>query len=265
MTAWMIDALAAVLGRQEWGRAMLAELAEVPAGRPRRAFAAGCARALVVALPPLALAAGVGGLASVAVVAAALVRYPGLVTGLGTWLAVGFFGCVVVTYVVAGAGLAVRLAGSRLTTPAVATGVGIAASWVTVGFCASAGAPAGVATALLTLGPAVAGSAGWRATHRSGSPRLGVRCVGLASLVAGFTLFLLWGGAAVVFAGRPYDAGLLRDFHTSGAGDLATYAVSDSLGSGMMLLLLVPLVSLASGLAGTAVAARRTRAGAAAA
>ena len=69
-------------------------------------------------------------------------------------------------------------------------------------------------------------------------------------------LFLLWAGETVVFAGRPYDAGLLSDFRASGARDLATYAVSDSLGSGMMLLLLVPLVSLVSGAAGAAVGSR---------
>ena len=70
-------------------------------------------------------------------------------------------------------------------------------------------------------------------------------------------MFLLWAGEAVVAAGRPYDAGLLRDFATSGAPDLATYAVNESLGTGIMLLVLVPLVSVATGFVGAA-AARRT-------
>jgi hypothetical protein len=47
--------------------------------------------------------------------------------------------------------------------------------------------------------------------------------------------------------GRPYDHGLIRDFHRSGGRDLATYAVSDNLGSGLVLLLLVPTVALALG------------------
>jgi hypothetical protein len=106
----------------------------------------------------------------------------------------------------------------------------------------------------------VAGVAGAWATVRV-SWAVGVQCVGLASLLAGFLLFFLWGGQTVAFAGRPYDPGLVRDFHTSGAPDLATYAVSDSLGSAMMLLLLVPLVSLVAAAAGAMVAtcARRRR------
>ena len=84
--------------------------------------------------------------------------------------------------------------------------------------------------------------------------------MGLASLLAGVGLFFLWAAETVTFAWRPYDAGMVRDFRASGAPDLATYAVSDSLGADMMLLLLVPLVSLAAGIAGAAVAARRRRA-----
>ena len=136
---------------------------------------------------------------------------------------------------------------------AVLAGGSIACSWFAVGFAASVGAPAPVSMALLALGPGVAAVAGAWATGRS-SWRVGTQCVGLASLLAGFALFLLWGGQTVALAGRPYDPGLVRDFRTSGAPDLATYAVSDSLGSAMMLLLLVPLVSLVSGAAGCAVA-----------
>ena len=47
--------------------------------------------------------------------------------------------------------------------------------------------------------------------------------------------------------GRPYDAGTLRDFHHSQAHDLATYAVSDNLGSGLVLLLVIPTVAIAVG------------------
>ncbi len=113
--------------------------------------------------------------------------------------------------------------------------------------------------ALLLLAPTVAAVLGWRATRRSSSPSTGLRTVGLAALVAGFGLFLLWAGQTVLFAGRPYDAGMVRDFRASAAPDLATYAVNDSLGSGMMLLLLVPLVSLSAGAAGAVLAGRRPR------
>ena len=83
---------------------------------------------------------------------------------------------------------------------------------------------------------------------------------GLASLLSGFTLFLLWAGVAVIFAGRPYDAGMVSDFSSSAAPDLATYAVNDSLGTAMMLLVLVPLVSLVAGVVGVLVATSRSRA-----
>jgi hypothetical protein len=61
-------------------------------------------------------------------------------------------------------------------------------------------------------------------------------------------------------AGGPYDSGLVRDFHKSGAPDLATYAISDDLGSGLVLLLMVPTVALALGSlsARLAAATRRT-------
>jgi len=253
-TARVVILVASVLGRADWGHAMAAELAQVPARRRGR-FVAGCLGALLLSLPGLAWASLASGLLSLAVVAAALVRYPGLVTGVGTWLAVGFFVTVVVGYVVAAAGLSTRLEESRLLVGAVLAGAGIACSWWAVGLAASVGAPTLASMAMLALGPAVAGVAGAWATARS-SWVVGTECVGLASLLAGFALFLLWGGQTVAFAGRPYDAALVRDFRASGAHDLATYAVSDSLGSGMMLLLLVPLVSLAAGAAGCVVAQR---------
>ena len=247
--------VASALGRGDWGQAMAAELAQVSGRRRPRQFVAGCLVALVVSLPVLARAALGCGLLSLAVVAAALVRYPGLVTGPSTWVAVGFFVSLVVGYIVVAAGLSTRLANARALLAAVAVGVGIASAWMAVGLSAALSAPSAVSVTMLALGPGVAVVTGAWTTHRS-SWHLGMQCVGLASLQAGFVLFLLWAGETVAFAGRPYDPGLLSDFRASGSHDLATYAVSDSLGSGMMLLLLVPLVSLVSGAAGAAAASR---------
>ena len=95
---------------------------------------------------------------------------------------------------------------------------------------------------------------GCLATARAGSRRAAVHCISLTAVIAGFTLFLLWAGWTVIAAGRPYDPGQLRDFRTSGFADLATYAVNDDLGTAMMLLVVVPLISGLSGLAGAAVA-----------
>jgi hypothetical protein len=262
ITTRAVALLASAVGRGDWGRAMLGELEELPGRRARRRFALGCLRALVLSLPALALVALASGVLSLGLVAAALIRYPGVVTGVGTCVAVGCFVCVVATYVVVAAAIATRLVGSRLLAAAAGTAAAIAGSWFAVGLSASVAAPGGLSVALLVLGPGVAlGAAAW-ATSRSGSRTTGVQFVGLASLLAGFLLFLLWVGQTVAFAGRPYDAGMRVDFRSSGASDLATYAVNDSLGSGMMLLLLVPLVSLTAGLAGAVVVSRRSRAGA---
>jgi len=195
------------------------------------------------------------GFLGVAVVVAAVIRYPGLITGAGFWLATGAFVVVIAGYVVAAAGLASRLAPSGSTASVLVAGAAIAASWMVVGLSASSAVPGG-AMAFLGLSACVALLLGWRATIRSSSLPTGVQTVGLAALVAGLSLFLLWAGQAVIFAGRPYDAGLIRDARSSTAPDLATYAVSDSLGSAMMLLLLVPLIAMAAGATGALVANR---------
>jgi hypothetical protein len=69
----------------------------------------------------------------------------------------------------------------------------------------------------------------------------------------------VWVTATYLRDGLPYDHGLIRDFHRSGATDLATYAVSDNLGSGLMLLLLVPTVALAVGFLSARLASKATR------
>jgi hypothetical protein len=254
----VIQLVAWVVGRPEWGRAMIAEVDQISAPGARRQFAFGCLRALARSAAMAVAGFTVTGVLSIAVVLAALLRYPGLVAGVGTWLAVGFFCAVIVGYVAAAAGLTARLVRTQSQAVVLLSGAAIAGSWMVVGLSAS-WAPAAVPMTLLALGPAMALVLGWRTTRRSSSPSTGVQSVCLAAFVAGLGLFLLWAGQTVLFAGRPYDAGMVRDFRSSGARDLATYAVSDSLGSGMMLLLLVPLVSLAAGAAGASVATRWPR------
>jgi hypothetical protein len=195
------------------------------------------------------------GFLSVAVVVAALIRYPGLITGVGFWPAIGSFVVVIAGYVATAAGLATRLASSESTASVLVAGATIAASWMVVGLSASSALPGGAKT-FLGLSVCVALLLGGRATTRSSSLSAGVQTVGLAALVAGLGLFLLWAGQTVIFAGRPYDAGRMGDLQSCTTPDLATCAVSDSLGSAMMLLLLVPLVSLAAGGTGALTANR---------
>jgi hypothetical protein len=252
-------------GRPDWGAAMQAELAELEDRRERWLFALGCVRSIAFRLPPpgsrrrVTVTAVVAGAASLAIVVAALARYPGLVAGTGTWISLGVFVGVILIYITGVARLGSRLTNNApLRTVAVPCAL-IASSWLAVGLGASQGWSPAVSTALMAITPITSVAVGWVATTRSGSGRTGVGYVGIAAFFAGFTLFLLWAGEAVAAAGRPYDPGLLRDFRSSGASDLGTYAVSDSLGAGMMLLLLVPLVSLAGGLLGAAVASKQKK------
>ncbi len=69
-----------------------------------------------------------------------------------------------------------------------------------------------------------------------------------SGLVGGLSVFIVWVTLTYTNAGGPYDSGLIRDFQRSGAPDLATYAVNDNLGSGLVLLLMIPTVALALGL-----------------
>ncbi len=193
-----------------------------------------------------------------AVVTVGLVRYPGIVSGARTWVAIAIFVVLLVVYVACAVNLGARQQDDFLALIAVVGGVGIAASWLALGLDSSLGGSATLDMVLLALGPLISLVVGWVATRRSTAPGAGIGCVGLTSLIAGFALFLLWTGATVATGGRPYDAGMLRDFKTSGASDLATYAVNDSLGTGMMLLLLVPVLSMSAGLVGSAAGARRT-------
>jgi hypothetical protein len=65
------------------------------------------------------------------------------------------------------------------------------------------------------------------------------------------TVFIVWTTVTYANAGGPYDSGLVNDFRKSGAHDLTTYAISDNLGSGLVLLLLIPTVAFALGSLGT--------------
>src|SRR5206468_1769301 len=94
------------------------------------------------------------------------------------------------------------------------------------------------------MGPAVVAAV---AARRAGGVRTGTLAALWSGLVGGLTVFIVWVTVTYTNAGGPYDSGLVRDFHKSGAPDLATYAVNDNLGSGLVLLLMVPTVALAVG------------------
>lgn len=85
------------------------------------------------------------------------------------------------------------------------------------------------------------------AGRRTGDSRTGTVAALWSGLVGGLSVFVIWVTITYANAGGPDDAGLVSDFHKSGAHDLATYAVSDDLGSGVVLFLTIPAVALAVG------------------
>jgi hypothetical protein len=72
----------------------------------------------------------------------------------------------------------------------------------------------------------------------------------VSAVVASLVVFLLLAGDTLITGGRPYDAGPLQDFATSGYPDLATCAVSDDVGTAMVLLLLTAAFGSAGALLG---------------
>lgn len=251
-------------GRAEWGRAMVGELATLERRAQRWSFVQGCL--LVLLLLPFRRgqpgrvilgSMGAGAVGCVALVGYALVRYPGLDTGTVTWLSVAGFLAVLAGYTLVGRVVVRRLTGrtGSATRAGLLGGVVTAALWLGIGGAAASRsiASAGVVVALAI--PVTASAVGATAAWRGRSAAAGREAAALSAMFAGLVVFLVWVGAAVLTGGRPYDSGLLRDFHTSGAPDLATYAVSDNLGAGMMLLLLVPVLTASIGLAGAGLAA----------
>ncbi|HEY2778309.1 MAG TPA: hypothetical protein VGI77_10425 [Gaiellaceae bacterium] len=94
------------------------------------------------------------------------------------------------------------------------------------------------------IGPALVATI---AAHRAHDSRIARLTALWSGLVAGLTVFIVWTSVTYANSGGPYDVGLVNDFHKSGAHDLTTYAISDNLGSGLVLLLLIPTVATAVG------------------
>ncbi len=251
-------------GRAEWGRAMLGELAGIEVRNERWRFAisgtgivltaprahGAPGRSVVVAMLTAATTCA-------ATVGVTLLRYPGLVTGRA-WFAVALFLGVLTSYVVVGRVLVGQLEAPALVPLRVAVGgaIGIAALWLAIGASASYAPSKLVIAALWVALPVTSVAVGGVATWQTKSARAARGASLLSALGAGLLGFVIWTGDSLLNAGRPYDPGMRRDFAAIHARDLATYAVNDNLGSGMMLLLLIPLLAGVFGFMGVATVVR---------
>jgi hypothetical protein len=250
--------------RSDWGRAMLAELDQIDGRRYRWRFVLGCTRATLF-LPhrpgtsartvvESVLAATVG---CIGLVAYGFTRYPGLRTDSAA-AAVLAFVVTMVGYAVVGVVVARRLD----RRPAVARtgmlgGLAIAVLCLLVGAASTEGTAPYVGISLMLTIPVVGVAVGVAGARRGQTA--GRDAAFLSAVVAGLVVFLVWAGDSVLAAGRPYGPGLTRDFASSGSPDLATYAVNDSLGTAMMLLLVIPLVTATVGCAAAAIATAHRR------
>jgi hypothetical protein len=251
---------------------MRVELEHIRGPRARWGFSLGCARAAAAmrmraalreperggALPRAAMVAASG--AVVGLAAYGLVRYPALRAEASTWASLAYLVALLLAYVAGALTLA-----RGTTRQAVATrrygsagGLAVGAAWLLVLEPTEIAKPLVVVplAAALFIPAGVAALAG----HSTRSSRAATEAALWAGLVGGLTVFIVWATATYVRDGGPYDPQLLRDFHASGAHDLATYAVSDNLGAGLALLTMVPIVALAFGsLVGRIAAVRQPR------
>jgi hypothetical protein len=241
--------------RLDWKEAMIGEFDHIQGRRARWRFSLGCAWAIgrirVQSPEPggAGLRAVIVGCAvvSFALVAYGLIQYPGLHSEPNFWGAMIVFLLTLLTYAV----LAVLLARGASDQSINARrfgllgGITVGAGWL-LGIAPPAVLKGWVFLPLLIAlaGPAVVAAL---AGHRTRDLRTATLTALWTGLVAGLTVFIIWTTTTYTNAGGPYDDGLLRDFHTSGAHDLPTYAISDNLGSGLVLLILIPTVALALG------------------
>jgi hypothetical protein len=251
--------------RAEWGQAMIGELDRLTSRSERWRFVLGCARVTLL-VPPRQGGRGrltrtvvpSAAVACIGLVGYGLIRYPGVITGAGTWLSVTAFLAVLAGYTGIASVIIRGLCEPALGAVRVALlcATLILALWIVVGVAASFGGSDYVGTLLLLVVPMTSLSVGVVGTWHGRGASVGRQAAVLFAVGAGMLTFLLWVGQTLLTGGRPYNPGMVRDFQSSRAPDLATYAVNDNMGSAMMLLVLVPMLATLVGLAGTAITAR---------
>lgn len=254
IVAWAARLLPA--DRAPWGQAMAGELAQHQ-GRGRWRFAFGCVRA-ALGLPGHGRARWVvASVLGAAIVSAALVgygfvRYPGIAAGTGTWIALASFGLVLLAFVIV-AGVLAR--DPRAGVFGLMAGCVTAGVWVAAGLVAASAHRKGSVFLLLAL-PVASIVVGVVGARRGRSRTVGWQAAGVSAVVGALAVFLVLVTDTMVTGGRPYDAGQLQDFATSGYPDLSSYAVSDNLGTAMVVLLFMAVMNGVFGSVGAALVPR---------
>jgi hypothetical protein len=238
---------------------MLVELDQIDDERERLRHCLGCVRAvaamqIATAITPsrrdgrsLRVAVLSAIVASLALAAYGIAHYPGLRAGNGPWPAVAFL--VVTLLVYAASALALSQGTTRHASLArrhgLVGGVIVGTAWlVAINPPGSLKAWVAVPLAVALLAPAsLAAITG----HTTGDPNAATATAAWSGLIGALLAFIVWVAATYRRNGGPYDPQLLRDFHRSHSHDLVAYAVSDSLGTALSLLVLIPLVALALG------------------
>jgi hypothetical protein len=186
-------------------------------------------------------------------VAYALLRYPAIRAAAGTWPSVAAFIVVLAVYAFLTVLVVRRGAGAPVpsaTRSGLAGGLFLAAAWTLVALAVAFQASWFAFSWLLIGVPLASAAVGAAGTWRGRAAAAGRQAALLSAVIAGLMLFLALAAVTFITARGPYDAGQLQDFPTSGYPDLASYAVSDNLGTGMALLLVVPIATAVFGSAG---------------
>jgi hypothetical protein len=245
--------------RAEWGQAMLGELGQYR-GSARWRYAMGCAVA-AIGLPRrgrsgrwVMASVLVASITSAGLVGYGFARYPGMVAGAGTWLALAMFAALLAGFVVV-TGVTTRQ--SPVAVTGLVSGCALAGVWIVVGAVAMS-TRSTTSTALLLILPLASIAVGVVGARRGHTRVAGRRAALVSAVVAALAVFLVLATNTLITGGRPYDAGQLRDFATSGYPDMATYAVSDNLGTAMVLLLLMSVMTSVLGSAGAGLARRHS-------
>jgi hypothetical protein len=245
--------------RAEWGQAMLGELGQYK-GFARWRYALGCAVA-AIGLPRrgrsgrwVMASVLVASIASAGLVGYGFARYPGMVTGTGTWLALVAFAAVLAGFVVV-TGVTTRQ--SPIGVTGLVCGCALAGVWIVVGAVALSTRSAASMFLLLIL-PLASIVVGVIGARRGRGRTAGRRAALVSAVVAALAVFLVLATDTLITGGRPYDVGQLRDFATSGYPDMATYAVSDNLGTAMVVLLLMSAMTALLGSAGAGLASHQS-------